>query len=97
MFACLWWAFHSSTSSNVRQFYVMALAILEILMDLILRSCTSLEDMLWTYKPTEVMSTIHDVRLKLNPKKCFLFQRNVEYLGNVVSAEGLSLDLRKVN
>ena len=35
--------------------------------------------------------------LKLNPNKCELFKRQVSYLGHVVSADGVSADLRKVN
>ncbi|KAL9970103.1 hypothetical protein ACROYT_G022426 [Oculina patagonica] len=34
--------------------------------------------------------------LKLKPKKCFLFQKRVSYLGHVVTEEGITADLGKV-
>ena len=34
--------------------------------------------------------------LKVKPKKCFLFQKRVSYLGHVVTEEGISADPRKV-
>ena len=34
--------------------------------------------------------------LKLRPKKCFLFQKRVSYLGHVVTEEAISANPRKV-
>ena len=34
--------------------------------------------------------------LKLKPKKCFLFQKRVSYLGHVVTGEGIAADPEKV-
>ncbi|XP_043199138.1 uncharacterized protein LOC122368890, partial [Amphibalanus amphitrite] len=39
-----------------------------------------------------VFKRLLDVGLKLNPKKCNLFQRQVKYLGHVVSHKGISAD-----
>ena len=39
---------------------------------------------------------LKEANLKLNPKKCNLFQREVKYLGHVVSAKGVSPDPEKV-
>ena len=43
-----------------------------------------------------VFQQLKEVNLKLNPKKCNLFQREVKYLGHVVSAKGVSPDPEKV-
>ena len=37
-----------------------------------------------------------EANLKLNPKKCALFHREVKYLGHVISARGVSPDPDKV-
>ena len=34
--------------------------------------------------------------LKRKPKKCFLFQKRVSYLGHVVTDEGIAADPEKV-
>ncbi len=44
----------------------------------------------------DVFSKIHSARMKLNPKKCSLFKREVTYLGHVVSEEGVATDPEKV-
>ena len=44
----------------------------------------------------EVFTRIKTAGLKLNPSKCHLFQKQVEYLGHLVSAEGISTDPAKV-
>ena len=43
-----------------------------------------------------VFQRLKEANLKLNPKKCNLFQREVKYLGHVVSAKGVSPDPEKV-
>lgn len=45
----------------------------------------------------EVFSRISKAHLKLNPKKCSLFQKRVEFLGHVVSPEGIHTDERKID
>ena len=46
---------------------------------------------------TEVLERIKGAGLKLSPKKCQLFQRKVEFLGYVVSSDGISTDPSKVS
>ena len=41
---------------------------------------------------TEVLSRMRGADLKLNPKKCSLFRREVTFLGHVVSSEGVKTD-----
>ena len=36
-------------------------------------------------------------RLKLSPKKCSLFQKEVQYLGHLISAAGVSMDPNKLD
>ena len=45
----------------------------------------------------EVLIRIHGTQLKLSPKKCSLFQKEVQYLGHLVSAAGVSMDHNKVD
>ena len=44
----------------------------------------------------EVFSRLQSAKLKLKPSKCSLFQHNVEFLGHVVSAEGIAMQNDKV-
>ena len=44
----------------------------------------------------EVLDRIAQAGLKLNPKKCHLFQKQVEYLGHVVSSKGISTNPEKI-
>ena len=44
----------------------------------------------------EVFSRLKTAGLKLKPSKCSLFQHQVEYLGHVVSAEGIATDPKKI-
>mgnify|MGYP000034807019 CR=1 FL=1 len=43
-----------------------------------------------------VFSRLRQAGLKLKPKKCFLFQKSVGYLGHVVSSQGVATDPDKV-
>ena len=43
-----------------------------------------------------VFQRLHKANLKLSPNKCYLLQKQVKYLGHVVSAEGVSADPQKV-
>ena len=43
-----------------------------------------------------VFSRLREAKLKLNPKKCHLFKSRVNYLGHVVSREGVSTDPDKI-
>ena len=44
----------------------------------------------------EVFSRLQSTKLKLKPSKCSLFQHEVEFLGHVVSAEGIAMQDEKV-
>ena len=44
----------------------------------------------------EVFQRLREAGLKVKPSKCHLFQREVHYLGHVVSAEGVSTEPEKV-
>ena len=43
-----------------------------------------------------VLKRLREAGLKVKPSKCSLCQREVQYLEHVVSAEGISIDLTKV-
>ena len=45
----------------------------------------------------EILERIEKAGLKLNPKKCHLFNQKVGYLGHIVSAEGISTNPEKVH
>ena len=45
----------------------------------------------------KVFERLRAAKLKLSPKKCLLFRREVKYLGHVVSKNGISPDPDKVN
>lgn len=44
-----------------------------------------------------VFRRLRDHGLKLNPKKCFLLRPEVKFLGHVVSAAGIQVDMEKVS
>ncbi|KMQ86489.1 krab-a domain-containing protein [Lasius niger] len=44
----------------------------------------------------EVFLRLQKANLKINPKKCLLLQRNVKYLGHVVSEQGITTDPEKI-
>ena len=85
-------------------------ATFERLMEIVLRGLTwktclvYLDDVLVMGKTFDehlenlkaVFSRIQNAHLKLNPKKCSLFQQQVEFLGHVVSSEGIHTDERKI-
>ena len=43
----------------------------------------------------EVLYRLRDAGLKVKPSKCFLFRKEIAYLGHVVSAHGISTDPKK--
>ncbi|XP_063907405.1 uncharacterized protein K02A2.6-like [Zophobas morio] len=46
--------------------------------------------------PEEVLERMENARLKLNPKKCSLFQKRVEFLDHIVSEKGIETNPTKV-
>jgi len=55
---------------------------------------SSLEQQLERLK--EVFGLLKEANLKLKPSKCSLFRREVEFLGHVVSSEGIAMQRSKV-
>ena len=48
-------------------------------------------------KLDQVLSKIQGANLKLSPKKCSLFKRKVNYLGHVISSDGIQTDPEKIS
>ena len=44
----------------------------------------------------EVLKKLENANLKLKPKKCKLFHTEVEYLGRIVSSDGIQADPEKI-
>ncbi|GFV15318.1 retrovirus-related Pol polyprotein from transposon 17.6 [Trichonephila clavipes] len=44
-----------------------------------------------------VLQKLKEANLKLSPSKCYLFQREVTYLGHIISAEGVRTDPEKIS
>ena len=44
----------------------------------------------------QVFQRFRQAHLKLSPKKCSLFQKEVKYLGHIVSSKGIATDPEKV-
>lgn len=61
--------------------------------DVIVMGCTFEEEL---ERLKQVFERLARAGLKLKPKKCFLFQKRVSYLGHVVTEEGISADPGKV-
>jgi len=45
----------------------------------------------------QVFARLRSANLKLNPKKCSFFKREIRYLGHVVSREGIKTDPEKIS
>lgn len=45
----------------------------------------------------EVLLRLRTAGLKLSPKKCFLFQKRVTYLGHIVTPDGIQVDQSKID
>ena len=43
-----------------------------------------------------LFQSLHDAKVKLSPKKCFLLQKSVSFLGHVVRGDGVLTDPRKI-
>jgi hypothetical protein len=61
--------------------------------DVIVISCTFQEHLLNLLKAFQRFREAH---LKLNPEKCHLSQKEVQYIGHIVSPEGITADLEKL-
>jgi hypothetical protein len=44
----------------------------------------------------KVFQQFREARLKLNPEKCQFFQKEVRYLGHIVTPEGITTDTEKL-
>ncbi|GFY04215.1 retrovirus-related Pol polyprotein from transposon 17.6 [Trichonephila clavipes] len=44
-----------------------------------------------------LLQKLKEANLKLSPSKCRLFQREVTYLGHIVSTKGVQTDLNKIS
>jgi len=49
------------------------------------------------YRLDEVFDRLQSAKLKLKPSKCSLFQQSVEFLGHVVSEQGIAMQDEKVS
>jgi len=45
----------------------------------------------------QVFARLRSANLKLNPKKCSFFKREIKYLGHVISREGIKTDPEKIS
>ena len=53
------------------------------------------EEHVWRLR--EVSQRFHNANLKINPSKCAFFQAKVQFLGHIVSKDGLQVDPEKVD
>jgi hypothetical protein len=44
----------------------------------------------------KVLQRLQGAHLKMNPEKCLLFQKEVRYLGHIVSPQGVTTDPEKL-
>lgn len=44
-----------------------------------------------------IFRRLKEINLKVNPKKCVFFNKEIKYLGHVISAEGITTDPQKIN
>lgn len=61
--------------------------------DILVTGCTFREGIL---NLREVFTRLSSAKLKLSPKMCVLFQREVEYLGHIISGDRVATDLDRV-
>jgi len=64
-----------------------------IYLDDIIAFGKTFEDMVGNFR--QILLRFWEANLKINPKKCNLFGRQVKYLGHVITAEGVSTDPEK--
>lgn len=61
--------------------------------DVIVMGCTFVEEL---EQLKEMFEPLARAGLQLKPKECFLFQKQVSYLGHVVTEEGIAVKPEKV-
>ena len=61
--------------------------------DILVPGCTSEEHI---KNLRVVLLRLREAKLKLSPKKCILFQRQVKFLGHIVSKDGVATDPEKL-
>jgi len=49
------------------------------------------------YRLDEVFARLQSAKLKLKPSKCSLFERSVEFLGHVISENGIAMQDEKIS
>ncbi len=55
------------------------------------------QDYLNNLRGVHVLQKLKEANLKIKPKKCFLFQEEVAYLGHIVSQKGVRPDPEKTD
>ena len=61
--------------------------------DILVPGCTFEEQI---HNLQQVFERLQSAGLKLSPKKCYLFRKEVKYLGHVVKKQGVTMDPEKV-
>jgi hypothetical protein len=91
-----------STGQGLWQFTVMpfrlcnTLVTFERLMETVLRGLTYDSCLVYLYNVIVVFQRFSEARLKLNPEKCQLLQKEVRYLRHTVSPGGITTDPEKL-